>query len=264
VSAILQEQAHPSGEAILQRLRGELNRVCLTSHQREAFLRHPTQVPFLQDVWYTGQRNEAVVEKVRDKLHACVQTLEETPLWEELRVLPEEDVLVLDSLATFHFAKTLVFAAPDLVYRPGPERVVIVDFKTGSDDSVAEGIELQVPLYALYLIYGAGLTFTEGRWQGRVLSLLTGEEWWCDITGADLARAAERIRDGIAVMQSLLADPARNIPLGIEAFPLTEPRRRAQCPRCVFYQLCREQLQEEARQRLPAARAETPHPEMGY
>lgn len=241
-------QSPTDQETMLQRARLELNRVCLSSHHRDAFVRFPTESPMLQDVWYTGRRDEHATERVREKMLAVVAHLSASPMWDELARLGSDQVLVVDSLSSFLFEGIPVYAAPDLAYRPNsPDAVpsasvignlTVVDWKTGGH---CDDADLQLGVYALGLVLGHGITF-EDPWIGRVVLLATGEEAWYEITALDLARAKQRIRSSIATMQDLLIDPACNVPLPREAFPLAAPERRSRCPSCPFFQLCQEEL----------------------
>jgi predicted RecB family nuclease len=139
------------------------------------------------------------------------------------------------------------YAAPDLLYRRG-ERWVIVEVKTGSEEDVV----LQLALYALYLRDGMRERFREGVWQGRVVNLATGDDTWVELEREDLERAEERIDDSVRAMHELLADRERNVPLGIEAFPLAAEEQHHLCPSCPFFQMCGAEL---ARARRPALTA---------
>lgn len=240
VVAVQQRKPLPSQDEILLRVRAELNRVCISSHHRDQFLRSPTQIPFLQDVYYHGERNEQHVEQVRAKMNACVANLATWPLWDELRALPPDSIRLVEQLDTFQERGVSVFGAPDLVYTPGSPRVVIGDWKTGSE----EGAHLQLALYALHLIRAHGFTFEEGAWMGRVMNLATGEDSWHDIRAADLAAAESRIRESIAAMRLYLVDMAENRPMERDAFPLATQEKRHECPRCVFYNLCQDDLRK--------------------
>jgi hypothetical protein len=73
-----------------------------------------------------------------------------------------------------------------------------------------------------------------------------------DLAREDLERAAERIDDSVRAMHELLADRERNVPLGIEAFPLAAEEQHHLCPSCPFFQMCGAEL---ARARRPALTA---------
>lgn len=238
----------PGYDEWLRRARLELNRACLSSHHRDAFVRQPTEIPMLQEVWYTGHRDEHTTQRVREKMLASLSSLAASPVWSDLSHLNPDRVVVVDSLSSFLLDGIPVYAAPDLAYRPNPLEVpasarpganlVIVDWKTGahSDDA-----DLQLGVYALGLVLGQGLEFDE-PWLGHVALLATDEAEWHEVTALDLARAKQRIRSSIAAMQELQSDCEGNVPLPREAFPLAPPECRSRCPACPFFQLCEEEL----------------------
>lgn len=93
---------------------------------------------------------------------------------------------------------------------------MILDWKTGDDSDV----ELQIPLYALYCRTVLGLPFRDEEWFGRVVKLATGEDTTREITRIDDLGAAERVRDSVSVMHSLLSDADGNQPRPMEEFPI--------------------------------------------
>ena len=124
------------------------------------------------------------------------------------------------------------------MYRPDGRKVVILDWKTGDDSDV----ELQIPVYALYCRTVLGLPFRDEEWFGRVVNLATGEDRTYEISRLDVMGAAQRVRDSVSIMQSLLADPDLNVPHTIEEFPITEPERGSVCRYCPFLELCESEL----------------------
>lgn len=244
--AVREGRSPPSHATMLERARAEMNRVFLSSQHRDWFLRCPTETPMLQEIWYGGRVDPATVERIRQKLFTCVANLAASPIWDILRSLPADAVLIADSLTSVTIDHTTVFAAPDLVYRPGTDRgscdsgeIVLVDWKTGRQHQDADS---QLAVYALSLTTGSDLDIADGRWVGRVNLLATGGDAWYELSALDLERARRRIRTSVAVMRTYLADPERNIPLPRDAFPLATPECRSRCPTCPFLELCELEL----------------------
>lgn len=237
-------------ETIFGRARAELNRVCLSSEDRGSFLRFPSTHPMLQDVWLSGERNPETDRRVRERLHTCTAHLADHPIWEELRACEPSSIIAADSLSKFDVGGITVYAAPDLVYLPRPQNVVIGDWKTGGspeDDHMP-----QIATYALWVRDKLGLPWAPGQWQGRIMDLLGGEDTWYDLREEDLDAAARRIRMAVSMMQEATYGEDGSSEPSIENFPVLPPDRRRRCQGCVFFSLCEEELRSTG-PRFPAS-----------
>lgn len=228
-------------DAMVAHVSDALNRAVLGSHYRAAFRRAPKRVMMLREVWYSGRRDGSSLVHAAAKARTCLRQLADAAIWADLEACRPAWIAVADTPEAFVHAGWPVYAGPDLVYRPGGRRVVIVDWKTGDDTDA----ELQIPTYALYCRKALGLRFRDGEWFGRVVNLASGEDSMREITRLDLLRAAERIRDSVAAMHTLVADPETNAPLPREAFPLAAVADRRACASCPFYALCGDELEAE-------------------
>lgn len=236
--AVRQGAPRPTFDVMLARASDTLNRALLGSHHRGLFLRDPRRMPMLRDAWYAGRTDAAGLAGAVAKARVCLRALESSRVWQDLEGCPPGRIVVSDSPGAFVHEGWPIYAGPDLVYRPDDGRVVILDWKTG-DDSDAE---LQIPLYALYCRTVLGLGFREEDWFGRVVNLATGEDATREITRYDVMMAAERIRQSVAAMQALLADPERNEPQPVAEFPIIAADRRRECQFCAFFGLCEQEL----------------------
>ena len=75
-----------------------------------------------------------------------------------------------------------------------------------------------------------------------MINLATEADMGQEITKLDLMQAAERVRQSVGTMHTLLADVETNQPRSIEAFPVAEPERRRSCQYCPFFALCEPEL----------------------
>ncbi len=228
----------PSFEVMLARVSDALNRAVLGAHHRAAFLRDPKRFVMLRDAWHSGRADSSALPAAVAKARVCLRTLESSAVWQDLEGCRPEWVAVPDGPEAFVHEGWPIYAGPDLVYRPDGRRVVILDWKTGDDNDA----ELQIPLYALYCRTVLGLPFREDEWFGRVVNLSTGDDTTFEISRFDVVQAAERVRESIQVMQSLLADPDRNAPRPMAEFPLAPAERRHGCTFCPFYPLCEREM----------------------
>jgi hypothetical protein len=236
--AIRHGAPRPSFDVMLARTTNALNRALVGSHHRASFLRDPKRVVMLHEAWYDGRPDSSGLAAAVAKARVCLRALECSAVWSDLEQGRPEWLAVSDEPEAFVHEGWPVYAGPDLVYQPEGRRVVILDWKTG-DDSDAE---LQIPLYALFCRTVLGLPFREGEWFGRVVNLHTGEDRMQEIERIDVLQAAERVRMSVEAMQGLLADPDRNQPQPIEAFPVLQPEQRRACRFCGFLALCEREL----------------------
>lgn len=239
-NAVRRGTPRPSFDAMLLRVSEALNRAVLGSHHRGLFQRDPKRVVMLRDAWYSGRSDSSGLARAVAKARLCLRTLDASRVWGDLETCRPEDVVVPEECEAFVHEGWPIYAGPDLVYRADGRRVVIVDWKTG-DDSDAE---LQVALYALYCRTVLGFPFRDDEWFGRVVNLSTGDDTTFEISRYDVMRAAERIRDSVQAMQTLLTDPDHNAPRPISDFLLPEAERRHGCQYCPYYALCHDELEE--------------------
>ncbi len=92
VLAIKCGQLRPTREQMLQRVREELNRACLSSHYIDAFAKNPTQHVMLREVWRHGERDKRNDERIRAKMIWVIDNLADHEIWDELETCPSERV----------------------------------------------------------------------------------------------------------------------------------------------------------------------------
>lgn len=227
----------PGYDLLLERARSRLNQACRSSRDKEAFLRTPKQQIMLQHAWYGRELSAETVERIAGKLRRCLAQLCASAVWADLADCRVDDILIVDSLSTFAYEGTKIYAAPDLAYVHG-DRLTIVDWKTGDDRKALE----QILVYALFLRDGKGIPYEEGHWNLRIVNLDQGTDVTRPITPYLLEHATERMRWSIAEMRGLLVDPERNLPKPKEAFPLISVQNQKRCRTCNFYELCAPEL----------------------
>jgi hypothetical protein len=227
----------PPLEELLQRTRDELNDVVLSSRDRRSFVERPSRGPFLRSAWYGEGPGQDEIQRTRRRLDGSHRALRDHDLWDpvregrvEVEFLADPDVVPDPRLEV---EGVPVYGEPDLVLRRGDGTGVVLDWKSGRE---REGDLLQLAVQGLWLRSTAG----DGRCRGRVEYLAEGTSHEVDIGPEELDEAAERVRESVARMRSLAADPESNEPRAKEAFPLTD--RRAVCRWCNFFELCEDEL----------------------
>lgn len=232
VRAITTGRARPSFPDLRDRVRAALNQVWKTSQDRAAFVRDPGGHAMLLPVYYNREISPEMIERIRIKLEACVRNLVEWPLW-RLVELPSTSVHVGTDPVRLQVGGTPMWAAPDLIIRPEDHSPILVEWKTGRIDE--DKTMAQVTAYGLFLRDGLGIHPGPDGYEAAVVDLLRGQTHTLTIQDADLQSAEERIRAGHEAMREFLV-PGTSLPRAMREFPLAV--RRADCPRCNFWEIC--------------------------
>jgi len=160
----------------------------------------------------------------------CVRSLFNTDPYRLLTGDPAVRFLEAEQLHKLTLAGQTVWVVPDLVMRLADGRIVVVDWKTGTDIGVAR---LQLAVYAL---------FARQQWAAPVEEITTWEVSLSDgrliehpIDAGSLAWAEEVVRSSAEAMLSLLVDRERNLAQEAD-FPMSEDV--ALCARCRFRRAC--------------------------
>lgn len=226
--------AAPTPAQLVEEGRAQLNRIWVQSQRREEWERAPNRIPMLMEFYRATGPGRDLIERIRDRLYACLRNLPSAESFREAIEAPQVEVKEIDRLDFVEIEGVKVYAQPDLLYRVG-DAWRIVDWKTGAR---GEGHAPQLRTYAVYLRERKDLP--RGPVIGRLEYLESGDALTVPITDRDIADERGRILASVDNMREYLANPARNEPKLREAFPLTEDTR--QCPRCNFYELCEDEL----------------------
>ena len=232
VRAAVRGEPLPTMATMLDRTRGALNHAVRSSQNPEAFYRDPKRHVMLREMLDGEPLTTELVEAMRERMHTAVSALRTHSLLDELRAVPAERVLLIDSLTAFEHEGVRVFAVPDLAYYDRAHWTV-VDWKSGSTDSAVDA----VTLYSLLLRDGLRLVGAEESVRCRVIGLGDDSEVDTRITPADLADAESRIAASVARMQALTADSVANAPLPRDDFRATLNWKV--CQRCAYLRLCK-------------------------
>lgn len=225
----------PDREALYAQVREPLNKAFAESKNRAAFERAPRQSTMLREFYYGTGPSDAAVESMRERLWRAIDGFLASKSFREAASAPFQEIKDVDHKGHFDLDGTRIYAAPDLDYRLGDGRWVIVDWKTGAVD---EEQKTQVAVYGLYLRYRHGV---RDPIVAHLEYVAEGTRTDVAIDEGALEAALREIRDSVAAMRGYLADEAENRPREREAFPLAADRRI--CPRCNFYEVCKPDLE---------------------
>ena len=235
LAAVRSRKARPDLELLVQRTRGALNRLYTSSLDRTGFLYSSDRREMLLAYYYGREVSEERIDALREKMHRCLTNLHSCSLWEELERDPSR-ILAVDRICEFELEGTLVYVAPDVIYRTAQGEIVVGDWKTGRCDGARD----QLALYCLYAQTYLGVNPPDGMYHGRVFGLSDGRVEEHSLSQLDLEAAADRVRNGVREMRSYMADPEQNQPRDKDAFAVTA--RRTRCSRCNYFELCSPEL----------------------
>ena len=194
----------PNADAMLAWCKAEMQRGLLESRDdlgREA----PKKFVRLAEHEFGPGPSREMLEKIAAKVGKSVRNFFTSRSYAIIRETDPDEWLPMETLDSFDFEGTKVFAVPDFATRHDGE-VLIFDWKTGRPDPRNKD---QVVLYAL---------FAAAKWgadpdhvQGAPVYLLEGGDFLpMHATAADRDRVAASMRDSIASMKQCLADADKN------------------------------------------------------
>ena len=158
---------------------------------------------FEHEYGQTPQRDFLV--RIAKKVGSSVRNFFTSQAFAVIRETDTNEWLPMETLDTFQFETTKVYAVPDFACRHRGE-VLLFDWKTGKPDKRNED---QLVLYALFAAARWGVDVDTVR--GAPVYLLTGGAFEPRaVTPEDRARIADRTRASIAAMKERLVDPATN------------------------------------------------------
>jgi hypothetical protein len=227
----------PTAKVMLARSRADLNALVLSSRRRDAFLRRPKPGFMLLEVWRDGRLALDDVDNAHDTLERCLLHLESSEVWHELRSVAPRDIMLVEKMQSFKISdsEVPVWAVPDLVYTlPDRKHWAVLDWKTGRGAGDAD--VAQAATYALLVRDALGRPLVDGLCECRIVDLYHGHVQAYALDEHDLADAEVVVRDSIATMRGLTADPDLNRPRPKEAYACTT--QQARCRGCEYYDLC--------------------------
>lgn len=192
----------------------------------------------------THTYHNAQMDTIERKTETCVSALLKSRSVQESRA-PDTQIITVDSLDHFYLLDTKIYAIPDLLYRRGDNRWILVDWKTGDEDP---DYATQLKVYALYAKNRHSVPSQDLICRLEYLNKNECQEW--TVTDDELRATERTIAHSIAFMRSLLADSVENRPQPIEAFPLRP--EKGLCPQCNFYEMCQSQLKQGSAEAAPS------------
>ena len=196
--------AKPDPEALVTWCKSEMQRQYRESHDdrgREA----PARFARLFEHEYGPPPDRELLVRIAGKVGTSVRNFFVSAAFGMIRESDPEQWLPIETLDTFDFEGTKVFAVPDFALRQAGE-VYIFDWKTGRKNP---GNNDQVVLYAL---------FAAAKWdadpdhvRAAPVYLLNGGDYDPQgVSQADRDRVEGIIRESIAAMRGRLDDPGQN------------------------------------------------------
>jgi len=165
----------------------------------------PKQFARLFEHEYGPRPGRPLLVRIAQKVGASVRNFFSSQAFGVIRETDSSEWLPMETLDTFDFEGTKVYAVPDFACRHRGE-VLLFDWKTGRPDARNDD---QLVLYALFAAARWGAD--PDRVCGAPVYLLDGGRFTPrPVTAEDRARVGEGVRRSIRRMQERLQDPATN------------------------------------------------------
>ena len=211
----------------------ETMRANYRTSKTKKYLEDPKRCLGLFEHEYEKPVSDATWKAIHDESAACIQNFFSSRFFKELSEDDKRNWLVIEDLEEFDFEGSRIYVKLDFA-RQKDGIIEIYDWKTGKDDAAAASI--QIGAYAIYAM---------GRWKVPLekiraylfnLSKLDPEAQAQVLTEGLIEETRKAIRESVAGMRSVLADPAKNLPKPEEEFEYTQNEKL--CNYCAFYKIC--------------------------
>lgn len=205
---------------------------------KELDLSKATPKDFLLFEHYKGKETD--IEQIKEKARICFDHFYAGPFFQELLEISDQQFLYIDpekddvSSMKFKWDELSIYAIPDLCYRNKAGLIRLLDWKTGKAPDVE--ISDQLKVYAWRLQHQDGVDPEAHEVLASSVYLLDNTERGRRILRQDLEEVIVSIQESIKQMKQFMFDQEKNIPLEMEAFPLTDNVNK--CSNCVFAEVC--------------------------
>jgi hypothetical protein len=207
IERVLQEWARgvePEVEPSVEWCRKQMQRGWHES-RTEAWLENPKRFTRLSEHHYGPPPGREGLQRIGHKVGTSVRNFFSSQSWSLIRETDPTGWLPVETLDSFGFEDTKVFAVPDFACRHA-DALLLFDWKTGRRDSRNHD---QVVLYALFAAAKWGAD--PERVQGAPVYLLDGGDFEPEaVTAEDRERVGALMRASILAMRSRLADAESN------------------------------------------------------
>jgi hypothetical protein len=221
----------PAQAALAEPRQIERMRVEFRDSRAGTYRQNPVRTPALFEHEYRIDIPPEEWKATVDRVSTAIRRFLDSPLWEELRALPDDAFLAVERRAHFVLDGLKVLAVPDLVARQNG-RVRIYDWKTGP--SPLAGHRIQLGVYTLLALdrWTADPAEIEAVAYNPVLEQTETFRYSAD----DAETLRDFIRDSADEMLFPLEDPEHNRPGDGSAFECTGAADP--CPTCPFLRAC--------------------------
>lgn len=210
-----------------------VNKIIRESHRnsltkRDEWFKNPNLFNMMQEVYYYGEIEPQVRQKVIEKIDACVAHVESC---KSLLEIAREDTNIasIDELQEFAFDNYKTYIKIDALYQTGGEYKV-VDWKT------SKGNDLEVEQLLLYVFFVHKMCrIPVESIEARLEYLVTGDCASYRFTNYDMEMAEEIVMRGVCEMRNYLFDKDKNIPLPEIYF---QQNKSSKCRNCNYKEIC--------------------------
>ena len=179
--------------------------------------------------YYHREPDRQELSRKLEKVTTSIKGFYDSGFLEDISKLSQDSFLSIDSLDSFDFEGTKVFAAPDFAVKANS--YLLYDWKTGKENPKDT---LQLSCYILY---------AAAKWKipadnVKIIPVYLGRKDFSltPVEPVDLAKVKEYIGESISQMRAILVSPQEN-KVSIESCPKTDQDWR--CKTCRFQEICK-------------------------
>jgi hypothetical protein len=224
----------PTSDEMYGRTRNELEAVIMRRATDPAWLTDPRRAPVLHEAYYGGvgmARRRQLLADLSARAVGLQAALLEAAVW-RAAVLPGAKILLIDEQILTTHDGVLTTATPDLVLQLPDDRVIVVDWKTGSSGDMAQAIP-----YADAVQSALGTDGAITACEAWLIHLDRGSMEALTVTASGITTTLAAKLTNVERMRALLEDSPRNLPKPRAASSqATDPNRA--CRRCKMLALC--------------------------
>lgn len=224
----------PTAAMLQAKTYAELEAVIMRGSNDPAWIANPRRAPVLHEVYYGGMgfaRRRKLLADLGDRASVLHARLLASPVWNaaairgaEILFIDESILITLDGVSTI--------ATPDLVLQLPPDRLIVVDWKTGNTGDIS-----QLMLYASAVQAALGARYTTKRCEAWLVHLDRSSLEAATVTPTKLEAATVAQCASVTRMEDLLDNPTHNVPRPRAAFrQATDPNQG--CRRCKMLAMC--------------------------
>lgn len=225
----LREGTYLPIETVLKNVRKRIKEDWIDSKQGKYWVNPKKYCGLVEDEYYEGL-SEKDIDDILQEIEKYIGNFYKSKYFEIAKDLDDDQWLPVEEYANFMFEGTKVYVKIDFAYKPAPQSIIIVDWKTGQEEIIDD---LQLTCYSMYS--AEKWNVSPDKINAVYFFLSDMDEKIIKIDDEKIKRGRSIIRENIENMKNMLDDEENNI-ANIEKFPRTTDKKI--CGYCNYKRVC--------------------------